>query len=300
MRISLKIYLALFIVFALSASATFAGGRGGIIRVVKNDGSMWYGAASASCNSSFAFSTATFTIMSGMATAISQSPIAGNQVWCVNVQGNAYRLENNVWTNHDMYVYGLFKTASDIASYQNSSGTVSVWAVGQMYGNTNIYSFNNPTLTWTPVSGVGTRISICQTTGRPWVVNSAGDVYELPSSGWWIQRGYGSQQKAIDIGCGGISTNYNAVWIATDQGQLKRYTGGTSWTIDPDFSTTGKLAKAVSASLDIAAVVTTDNLLYFVKNNYYACAEHWAVQNSNISNVKDVTLYADDAMCTCN
>jgi hypothetical protein len=200
-------------------------------------------------------------------------------------------MENNRWKNYWIWSGDHYRTFDDIASLRHQiTGAVTVWAVGEQVDGKNIYSFDNSTRQWSLVQGLATKIDVCQATSQPWHLNSNGDVLELIPGTGWVQRGWGSQQKAIDIGCGAIysAPDYYAIFITTDQGKLMRYNGNQTWVTNAQFEATGKSAKAVDASWNVAAVVTTDGQLYFV-NEY----QGWAIWNNQISNVKDVSLCAD-------
>jgi hypothetical protein len=238
-----------------------------------------------------------FQKQQGLATEVALGNF-GEDAWHVGLSGNGlrartlWRLEERPgktpgWVNHNIKINGMNIPAYDIgARYDYNTDTSEVWAVGQaskLFGKSStVYRFSNGA--WTGVGGVSaSRIAVGNTA---WYINSSGDVWQYVKSTGWVRRGYGSQQKAVDIGCGADT------YIATDKGKLLRYNGGTSWVSVPEFTQTQKLAKRVDAFAATVAVVTTLGEIYLLEEARWA-GGGWVRKIPTISNVNDVALAVD-------
>lgn len=89
--------------------------------------------------------------------------------------------------------------ASEIAC---NGGKTYILDKEKRFGNHAILSWSEPNKRWIERDGAATNIAVDEN-GNPWVVNSAGVIYNTLTNGNWNQL---SGQKATDIACGGGKT----------------------------------------------------------------------------------------------
>ena len=99
--------------------------------------------------------------------------------------------------------------------------------VGVPKSDLNIYNWSGSA--WNQMLGTAKRISM-DNTGKPWVINVYGDVFQWDGSTWQKRRN-GGTQGAVDIGCGANGT----VAIVTKDvdsygGRIYTWSGGSTWT----------------------------------------------------------------------
>ena len=110
-------------------------------------------------------------------------------------------------------------------------GNNSVYVIGGTYvgsGNYAIYRWNGGS-SWSKLPGGGVRIDVDQN-GKPWVVNSKGNIFRWSGSKW-IQVAGGARD--IGIGPNGYVYIIGMNYVGSGNYGIYRWNGGNSWTQFP-------------------------------------------------------------------